>query len=134
MFKDLTVRRSRLNPPPQIRAHLKTSIIEIKAEKNCLAHALIIAIAKLTNDPNYKAYCQGRKIQPVVDKLLETTGINRDSGAGSPQLIRFQDSFPQYKIVVYVGLNCDSIMFEGQVETSFIAATSSSVKTTVSAL
>jgi hypothetical protein len=35
-------------------AHLKRSIIEDKAEENCLAHALVIAIAKLTNDPSYK--------------------------------------------------------------------------------
>ena len=37
-----------------LMAHLKKSIIEVKTEKNCLAHALIIAIAKITNDPNYK--------------------------------------------------------------------------------
>ena len=38
-----------------VMAHLKRSIIEVKAEKNCLAYALIIAIAKVTNDPDYKA-------------------------------------------------------------------------------
>jgi len=42
--------------------HLKRSIVEVKAEQNCLAHALVIAIAKVDNDPNYKAYIQGRKI------------------------------------------------------------------------
>ena len=30
---------------------LKRSIIEIGAEENCLSHALIIAIARLNNDP-----------------------------------------------------------------------------------
>jgi hypothetical protein len=29
-------------------AHLKRSIIEVKAETNCLAHALIIAVARIT--------------------------------------------------------------------------------------
>jgi len=48
---------------------LKRSIVEVKAEENCLAHAIIISIAKLTNDPNYKAYRQGRKIRPVVNYL-----------------------------------------------------------------
>jgi hypothetical protein len=57
-------------------AHLKRSIVEVKAENNCLAHALVIAIRKLTNDPHYKAFRQGRKIRPVVDHLLETTGID----------------------------------------------------------
>ena len=62
-------------------AHLKTSIIEVKAETNCLARALVIAIAKLTNDPNYR---QDRKIYPVVSNLIETTGINLDNVRGIP--------------------------------------------------
>jgi hypothetical protein len=37
-------------------AHLKSSIVEVKAEENCLAHALVIKIAKLTNNPNYERY------------------------------------------------------------------------------
>jgi hypothetical protein len=40
-------------------------------------------------------------------------------GGGIPELKRLQDHFGQYKIVVYTGLNCDSIMFEGQVEKSY---------------
>jgi len=38
--------------PLSVMAHVKHSIIEVKAETNCLAHALVIAIARLTNDPN----------------------------------------------------------------------------------
>jgi hypothetical protein len=83
-----------------------------------LAHDLIIAIAKVTNDTEYKSYRYGRKIRPVVSHLLETTGINLENGARIPELIWFQDHFRQYKIVVYEGLNCDSIMFEGQVDAS----------------
>jgi len=56
--------------------HLKRSIVEVKAEENCLAHALIINIAKLTNHTDYKVFRQGRKIRPVVDHLLTTTGID----------------------------------------------------------
>jgi hypothetical protein len=41
-----------------------------------MAHALVIAIAKLTNDPDYKAFRQGRKIRAPVDNLLATTGID----------------------------------------------------------
>ena len=36
-----------------VMAHLKSSIIEVKAEQNCLAHALIIVIARLEKDSNY---------------------------------------------------------------------------------
>ena len=41
--------------PLSVMAHLRKIIIEVKTETNCLAHSLIIAIAKLTNDPDYKA-------------------------------------------------------------------------------
>jgi len=96
--------------------HLKKSIIEVKAAKNCLAHALIIAIAKLTNDPDYKAYIQGRKIHSIVDRLLVTTGIDLTNGGGIPELIKFQEHLKDYRIVVFRGLTCDDIMFDGKVE------------------
>ena len=35
------------------RVHLKGSIVEVRAEENCLVHALIITIARLNNDPNW---------------------------------------------------------------------------------
>jgi len=41
--------------PLETMVHLKRSIVEVKVQENCLAHALIISIAKLTNDPYYKA-------------------------------------------------------------------------------
>jgi len=66
-----------------VLAHLKRGIVEVKAEQNCLAHVLILAIAKLDNDPDYKAYVQGRKIRQVVQTLLETNGIDLSKGAGS---------------------------------------------------
>ena len=83
---------------------LKGSIVEVRAEENCLAHTLIIALAELNNEPNYKAYRQARKILPVVDQLL-VTGIDLKNGAGISELIKFQEHFQEYKIVVYSGLN-----------------------------
>ena len=41
-------------------AHHKKSTIEVKVETNSLAHYLVIAIAKVTNDPNYKSYRDDR--------------------------------------------------------------------------
>jgi len=90
----------------------------MKTEENCFAHALVIAVAKVENDPNYKTYIQGRKIRNVVQTLLDETGIDLSSGGGIPELKRFQEHFRQYKIVVYHGLSCDAIMFEGQVDSS----------------
>jgi hypothetical protein len=45
--------------PLSVMTHVETSIIEVKAESDCLTHALIIAIARLTKDPNYNSYRRG---------------------------------------------------------------------------
>jgi hypothetical protein len=70
-------------------AHLKNSIFEIKAEKKYLAHNLVIAIAKLTNDSDYVAYRKGRKIRAAVNHLLMMTSIDMTNGGGIPELIKF---------------------------------------------
>lgn len=75
-------------------AHLKWSIIEVNVETKSLAHALIIAVAKITNDPNYNAYRHGWKIRPVVHMLLEKTGIEMEEcGAGIHELSTFKEKF-----------------------------------------
>ena len=51
---------------------------EGKGWNKLFANALVFAIAKLTNDRNYKSYRDGWQIGPVVQRLLETTGINLD--------------------------------------------------------
>jgi hypothetical protein len=68
----------------EIMAHLKRGVVEVKDETNCLAHACLIAKARVDNDSNYKAYCdsRNRKILPAVCQLLETTGINLEEGEG----------------------------------------------------
>jgi hypothetical protein len=33
--------------------HLKKLIVKVKAESNCLSHALVIANKEITDDPNY---------------------------------------------------------------------------------
>jgi len=91
---------------------LKRSIVEVKAEENCLAHALILSIAKLTNDSNYESYRKGYKIWLAVDHLLATTGIDLSNGGGISEL-KFQEHFKEYRIVVFRGLNCKDIMFDG---------------------
>ena len=111
--KDAIKRKGR---PLATLAHPKKSIVEVRAGENCLAHTLVIAIARLNNDPNYKAYRQGYKISPLVGQLLETTGIDLKNGGGIPELTRFQEHFHEYQIAVYSGLNCDSIVYQGHVE------------------
>ena len=79
-----------------VMGHFKISIIEVRAEQNCLAHALIIAIARLNNDPNYNLYRQGYKIRSAVDHILHTTGIDLSNGGGIPELAQFQTHFKDY--------------------------------------
>jgi hypothetical protein len=96
--------------PLETMAHLKTSNVKVKAEENCLAHVLIITIARLTNDPDYKAYGQERKILPVVDHLFAMTGIDLTNGGVVPELIRFQEHIKEYRIVVFGGLKCKDLV------------------------
>ena len=69
--------------PLSVLAHLKKSNVRVKSETNCLAHAILIAIAKITNDPNYTSYRKGNKLGPAVNQLLHTTRINLDRGGES---------------------------------------------------
>ena len=52
----------------------------------------------------------------MVPQLLETKGIESKKGGGIPEITKFQEHVHEYKIVVYSGLNFDSIMFQGHVE------------------
>jgi hypothetical protein len=47
--------------PLSVMAQLKRNIMKVKAQENCLAHALVIAIAIVTNDLNYIQYRIARK-------------------------------------------------------------------------
>ena len=55
-------------------------------------------------------------MRPVVRQLLETTGTDLKNVAGILELTRFQEHFHEYKIVLYSGLNCESIIFQGHVD------------------
>ena len=92
--------------------HLKRSIVSVKATHNCLAHALVIAMARVENDDNYTAYRKGYKIEPIVSELLARTGIDLGNGGGLPELQRFSDCLPQYRIVVFDGFTENNIMFD----------------------
>jgi len=100
-----------------VMTHLKKSIIQVKEEETCLPHALIIAIARFENDPNYDSYRRGFRIIPVVNHLLQTTGIDLTNSGGIGELTRFQEYYTDYRISVYGGLICEDIIFDGQNET-----------------
>ena len=47
----------------------------------------------------------------MVWQLIETNVIDLKNVAGVPELTIFQAQFHEYKIMVYSGLNCGSIMY-----------------------
>lgn len=48
-----------------VMAYLKHSTVEVKTEVKCLTIVLAIAVAKVMNDPDYKAYrIVGKKFFP----------------------------------------------------------------------
>ena len=58
--------------PLSVIAQFKRSVLEVKAEENCLANTLVIAVAKMANDPNFIQYRMGRKkILPKIRDLLQ---------------------------------------------------------------
>ena len=69
-------------------------------------------MARLENDANYRSYINGNKIKPAVNELLARTGIDLSNGGGLPELQRFTDSLPQYRIVVFDGFTENNIMFD----------------------
>jgi len=73
---------------------------------------------QIKNDPHYQAYRKGRKILPKVHEFLQTSGVDFIRGGGIPELQAFESHLSQYRIVVYSGLRCDNITFNGQVATS----------------
>jgi hypothetical protein len=77
--------------PLSVMAHLKKSIVEINAENNCLAHALVIVRARIEGDRNYDAYRRGSRIFPAVGNLLQSTGIDLQNGRGIAKLVKFQE-------------------------------------------
>ena len=78
-----------------VLSHLKIVIVKVNAEKKP-ANALVIAIEKITNYPIYKSYRDGWKIGPVLQRLLETTGINLDREGGIEEITQFQEYYKYY--------------------------------------
>ena len=52
----------------------------------------------------------------MVRQLVETNGIDLKNGGGIHELTVFQEHFYEYKIMLYSGLNYDSIMYQGRAE------------------
>jgi hypothetical protein len=85
----------------------KRSIVKVMAGSLCLTHALIIAMAKVNGDPNYKSYRDGYCLKQHVQYLLSVSGVKLTNGRGLKELKQFQNYFSDYKIIVYDSLCTD---------------------------
>jgi hypothetical protein len=54
---------------------IKKSIVVVKAAVLCLAHALIIAMARVNGDPKYSVYRHGKGMKEPVEELLKASGF-----------------------------------------------------------
>ena len=87
---------------------IKRSIVVVKAAFLCLTHAIIIAIARVHNDPKYKPYSNGRCMEEPVEELLNASGVDLSNGGDIEEL---QQYLSDYKIIVLDDLHPDRVMF-----------------------
>jgi hypothetical protein len=83
-----------------ILSTIKKSIVVIQAAFLCLAHALIIAMAKVNGDPKYKSYRNCYRMKQPVQNLLSASGVDLTNGGGFKELEQFQNYLSDYKIFV----------------------------------
>jgi hypothetical protein len=79
---------------------VKRSIVVLKAAVLCLAHTLVIAIARVNNDPKYNLYRNGYGLTQPVQDLLKASGVDLSNGGGLDELRQFQQHLSDYKIIV----------------------------------
>ena len=60
---------------------IKKTIV-VKATFLCLAHALIIAMARVNNDQKYVSYRHGWCLKEPVEELLNASGVDLSNGGG----------------------------------------------------
>ena len=85
----------------------------MKAALLCLAHALIISMARMNGDPKYPLYRHGKCMKNPVEDLLKASGVDLSNGEGFEELEKFQEYLSDHKIVAFYCLNPDRIMFSG---------------------
>jgi len=92
---------------------IKRSIVRVKALLNCLAYALIIAMAQVNGDPKYQSYGNGYGFKIPVEDLLTASGVDLPNGGGFEALGLNEEHLSFYQIIVFDGLNSDRVMLSG---------------------
>ena len=93
--------------------HKKKSIVRIKNEDDlCLARALVVAIAKIEEDPGYKILADSRKrVQEDKAKELHLLANVPFGPCGIPQVEKFQEYLTGYEINIVSSDHNNSIIY-----------------------
>ena len=93
--------------------HKKGSVITIKNNDNlCLARALVVAIAKIENDPKYKTLIDSRWTTQQMKAIeLHQTANVPFGPCGLPEVDLFQKYLTNYEINIVSGNHNDSIIY-----------------------
>jgi hypothetical protein len=59
---------------------IKRSIVVVKTAFLCSAHALLIAMARVNNDPKYVSYRDGKCLKEPVQDFLNASGVDLSIG------------------------------------------------------
>ena len=78
-----------------------------------MAHALVIAMARVNIDSKYELYRHGKGLKKPVEDLLKASGVDLSNCGGLEELEQFQDYLADYKIVVFDRLSPDRLIFSG---------------------
>jgi len=87
------------------------SIVVVKAAFLCLAHALIIAMARGNNDSKYVSYGHGWCLEEPVEELLNSSGVDLSNDGGFKELQQLQQYLADYKIIGFDGFYPDRVKF-----------------------
>jgi hypothetical protein len=83
---------------------IKRSIVVVKAAFLCLAHALVIAIARVNSDPKYASYRNGYGLKNPVEELFKVSGVDLSNGGGLEELQQFKTTFQIIKLLCLMDL------------------------------
>jgi hypothetical protein len=78
---------------------IKKSIVVVKGAFLCLAHALIIAMARVNNDPKYALYRHGKGLMQPVEELIKASGVDLSNGGGLKSFNSFNSTFRITKLL-----------------------------------
>ena len=93
--------------------HKKKSIVTIKNNDNlCLARALVVAVAKIENAPNYKNLIRSdRRMQEKEAKKLHAAANVPLGSCGIPEVKMFQKYLTKYEINIISGNHNNAIIY-----------------------